>query len=703
MASWPEAVPFVPQLLLQRAPGAPRHWEAEATMVLLDFSGFTALSEQLARQGRVALGGPGLDLDPALHRAAVSQRRRRRRGEVRGRRDADHVRGPRPQLHACHAASAIQRLLQVVGAVHLAGARARLRMSVGVHTGRFEFLLTGGQHQNLVVAGPALDLLLQLQDEAEAGQILVSPERRPRPCRHPLPERLVARASCSAGCRRSSLGRIDGRSGRGPLPDIARYLPAAFAERPDLLVADSDHRRAAMGFVQVTGLGRLLDSGDPLARLDQLTSVVEDACRQTGVTLLDTDICPRRLPLLRDRREPRSRVEDPEGRLLRALVQITTADSDLGVRAGAASGQVFAGPVGAPFRRTFSVMGDTTNLAARLTARAPQRQVLAHAPVLARSRTLFTTEDQAPITVKGKAEPLQVVHRQRCRGAPRPGRRRAAVRRPRPGARRDLGGAGVGPRGCRGDPGRGRGRGPARPGSLARRSLASGLSRRRGRRGLLRRGRPVQHPGDGCCERCWVSAPRILPRTSPRALTLVVSERAPELTGWLALLSPAVGAGSPTTPAVDELDERFRVARVHDTVRALLMALLADTDRAPHRRRPVGGRRLERGAGGGRSATQADRPWRVLLTRQVSEAGLHGSDTMPARELRLAPDAAGRGPRAGTSRSTEPRSGGWRRRQPGRPGRRQPLLPSRAGRRRRRSRRAARTPWRSWSDCASTS
>src|SRR3954449_221213 len=48
-----DLTPFVPRLLLGRPPSAPRHWQVDATMAFIDISGFTSLSEQLARRGRV--------------------------------------------------------------------------------------------------------------------------------------------------------------------------------------------------------------------------------------------------------------------------------------------------------------------------------------------------------------------------------------------------------------------------------------------------------------------------------------------------------------------------------------------------------------------------------------------------------------------------------------------------------------------------
>ena len=72
------------------------------------------------------------------------------------------------------------------------------------------------------------------------------------------------------------------------------------------------------------------------------------------------------------------------------------------------SGRVFAGFVGAQYRQTYTVMGDSTNLAARLTARAEPGTVLAARSVLERTTTAFTWEDGGTITVKGKKQEVPV-------------------------------------------------------------------------------------------------------------------------------------------------------------------------------------------------------------------------------------------------------------------------------------------------------
>ncbi len=70
---------------------------------------------------------------------------------------------------------------------------------------------------------------------------------------------------------------------------------------------------------------------------------------------------------------------------------------------------MFSGEIGTPYRRTYTVMGDTVNLAARLMAKAPAGEIYATSAVLEGSRTTFETTDLEPFLVKGKKLPVEAV------------------------------------------------------------------------------------------------------------------------------------------------------------------------------------------------------------------------------------------------------------------------------------------------------
>ena len=78
--------------------------------------------------------------------------------------------------------------------------------------------------------------------------------------------------------------------------------------------------------------------------------------------------------------------------MLLAMRHIVEAGTRLPVRIGVNRGYVFTGEVGPPFRRTYAVMGDVVNLAARLCAKAPWGEVYATEPVLDRARGRFARD-----------------------------------------------------------------------------------------------------------------------------------------------------------------------------------------------------------------------------------------------------------------------------------------------------------------------
>ncbi|MDX1520604.1 MAG: tetratricopeptide repeat protein, partial [Anaerolineae bacterium] len=96
--------------------------------------------------------------------------------------------------------------------------------------------------------------------------------------------------------------------------------------------------------------------------------------------------------------------EDDETRAVAcALALLEVAERhQLQVRIGLTTGPLFAGPLGAPQRREYTVIGDMVNLAARLMQQANPGEVWVDQSVHSRTERYFEFEDLGQIQVKGK-------------------------------------------------------------------------------------------------------------------------------------------------------------------------------------------------------------------------------------------------------------------------------------------------------------
>src|SRR5438309_5840987 len=151
-----DLTPYVPRLVLSWAEDAPdaRYRQIAGTMAFCDISGFTAMSERLARQGKIGaeeltdvLNDVFADL---LERAAEYGGSMLKYGG-----DAVLVFfwGDGHERRAAAAAAAMRAGLRGVGKRQTSAGRVALRMSVGIHSGDFDFFLVGSSHRELIVAG----------------------------------------------------------------------------------------------------------------------------------------------------------------------------------------------------------------------------------------------------------------------------------------------------------------------------------------------------------------------------------------------------------------------------------------------------------------------------------------------------------------------------------------------------------------------
>jgi class 3 adenylate cyclase/tetratricopeptide (TPR) repeat protein len=404
-------LPYLPRLAAEwelETPGT-RWRELEATCCFVDISGFTALSERLARRGRVGAEELTEVLNHVFSRMlAVAYEKGGSLLKFGG--DALFLKftGDDHPVLAAQAAVAMRAGLREAQTLPTSVGRVQLRMSVGLHSGTFHFFRVGHSHRELLVAGPAATMTTWMEQTASAGEIVVSPATAAR-----LPHGAVGKPKDDGHLLRWR-AIVEGGPSASPQAviedaDVQRGIPVALRQHLLEGARESEHRNASVGFVKFLGVDDLLADAGPDATADALEHIVttvQEAVDAEGVTLLASDVDANGGKLILVAGVPVAR-EDDDGRLLRASRAILDHDFTLPVKIGVNRGHVFTGDIGAEFRRTFTVMGDTVNLAARLMAAASPGALYATAEVLDRAATTFEVETLEPFHVKGKAQPVQ--------------------------------------------------------------------------------------------------------------------------------------------------------------------------------------------------------------------------------------------------------------------------------------------------------
>ncbi len=406
-------LPYVPRLLERWVPSGhdARHMRVDGTVAFVDISGFTRLTERLARKGKVGAEEMS-DILSATFAGLLDEVRDDGADLIKWGGDAVLLlfQGDAHAHRAARAAHRMRAKLKVIGRLPTTSGTVVLRMSVGVHSGDFDFFLVGDPdvHRELLISGPGASIVAETEAAAAAGQVGLSPTTaallEPRLLG---PALLDGRLLRSAPSRRSVAPDETSTSEIDPLavlpPPIRAHLLSG--------ATDPEHRLITVAFVQFSGTDDLLTSAGPAALADALDGVVRNvqhACADHEVTFFETDINRDGGKIMLTAGAPRSADHDEE-RMLRVARQVLDRAGVLPLRIGVNRGHVFAGDFGPPFRRTFSVKGDAVNLAARVMGKAVPGQALATTQVVARSQTLFHTSELPPFMVKGKSKPVRAV------------------------------------------------------------------------------------------------------------------------------------------------------------------------------------------------------------------------------------------------------------------------------------------------------
>ncbi len=571
---------YVPRVALRHLAQAPdaRVLSVDATVVFADISGFTALSERLARLGREGaealtetIGGSLSTLLAVAYENGGSLLKLGGDALLLLFEDEGHA------ARACRAAAGMRSTLRDIGRLKTGVGGVTLRVSQGVHSGTFHLFLVGGSHREHMLVGPDASVVVRMEKAADAGEVLISPQTASQ-----LPPACVGAAK-GPGLLLSAAPDappyVEPGFVRPSAEAVAQTIPTMV--RAHVLSGDhpSEHRNVTIAFLQFTQTDELIAREGLDAAADALEELVVDVQRAADhyeVTFLESDVDDGGGKILLTAGAPRVMGDDEE-RMLLAMRRVLEGGRLLPVRIGVNRGNVFAGEIGPPYRSTYSVMGDAVNLAARVMSKAPVGELYCTAGALDRSPTHFRTLRLEPFAAKGKAELVQAW----SVGPPVSARRRQtlAVEFPLVGRTAELADLT-------------RALDAARSGAGAFVEIVgeAGIGKSR-LAGELRERAEGMERLSATAEAFTVSTPYAAWRELLRdalgvgwedtdevvlsRLESTLRERAPELLPWLPLLVIPLDVDAPvSTPEVDAVAPAFRRSRLHATVIAFLRALL---------------------------------------------------------------------------------------------------------------------------------
>jgi class 3 adenylate cyclase/tetratricopeptide (TPR) repeat protein len=563
--------PYLPTLA-RTWPGDAPFRELDATLVSVDLSGFTALSERLAQKGKAGVEELILVVSGCFE-GLIGIAERHGGDVVKFRGDALLLLfdGDGHATRAAHAAAQMQWFIETTGPTRSTVGPVTLRMSTGVHSGLVHVFAAGTSHRELIVTGPAATETIRLESEAEAGEVLVSAATAAA-----LDDLWLGAARGES--RLLQLDAIDNGVELAPRPDggvdSAEFLPEPL--RAALAAGvEPEHRHVVAAFVKFTGVEAVLATSATAAlhaRIAALADATGSAADELGLTWLESDIDVDGGKLYLTSGAPSSTGDD-EGAMLHALKRIVSSDVGLELRAGVNSGVAFVGDVGATTRRTYAVTGDTVNLAARLTARADVGDVLATATTLDATPTRYETTSK-PLLVKGKERAITAYNV----GAALGGKVERTHELPLIGRAAELATFVAALDDARrrtsrlielvGEPGIGKSRllEEVKTRALGFQQLAASCDPYGAAQpysalqGLLR-------PLAGI-------TPEMSAAEAGEQLKPWIEAIMPDLAGWLPLLAIPFGATVPSTPEVDRLDLSFIHERLHDAVAQFLQRVL---------------------------------------------------------------------------------------------------------------------------------
>ncbi|MFN7973355.1 MAG: tetratricopeptide repeat protein [Acidobacteriota bacterium] len=350
----------------------------DAALLFSDISGFTALTERLQARGREGAEEISAVVSAAF-RPAIEAIERRGGSIVSFGGDSLFTvfTGTGRVRSALGAAEEIRSTFARRGAARTSAGPVSLGVSQAIHDGAVVGLHLGSERErHYLLCGRSVAAVARLESRAVAGQVRLSGPAAARLSREARPG------------RRPPASRV-AHAGR-----IRSYLPRPLW--PLLGNFDGEYRNAALLFLETRG-------ARPSSLLAFHRALASLLARYDGL-LLKTDLSKSGTKWLCVFGIPSSH-EDDARRACRVGFDLLAVRRSCAVRGAIHAGTLVNLEVGSRKRRSFDVMGDVVNSAARAMAIASWGEILVTEGARQRARGIQATP-RGRHNVKGKAEPL---------------------------------------------------------------------------------------------------------------------------------------------------------------------------------------------------------------------------------------------------------------------------------------------------------
>jgi len=392
-------------------------------MVMADLSGFTALSERLAKLGDEGAERVTSVINSFFEKMLKTAARYGGDTLTFGG-DAILLLFDGPE-HATRATLAALEMLKQVGraaAVEAGDGKVKIGMSVGAHSDTFVLAGVGlaDERAHLVVLGRGAELTALAEAQAERGQLAVSST-----CKDLLPDgstlaptgecwRVDELGACALPRLVFEAPPVSAEQLRQLSPFLPPYARTAIGNGEEKIQLTPEHRRTVIVFVNVLGLNEILEGAGVDAAVEQLQAytvmLTSLAAKHQGF-VVSSDIATKGSKLVVAFGAPVAHEYAPANAARFALDltdELRQSGLDLQHKIGVNGVHVFAGEVGPPFRRQYTVMGDAVNVAARLMGAAEPGQALVGRNLLNYVSHDLCARELPPIKVKGRGQPVAV-------------------------------------------------------------------------------------------------------------------------------------------------------------------------------------------------------------------------------------------------------------------------------------------------------